>query len=439
MKKNKMTAVITVIISMSLAIGFSCTLTKAKTDYKSAKGILLPDVAHNRQIEETGECGEGLSYTLNDGILTIVGNGKISDGAFRDVPAISKVIINEGVSEIGKNAFLDTWNITDISLPSTLRIVGESAFGVCRSLESINIPEGVVDIGDNAFSCCFAMDEVYIPASAANIGESAFFGCVNLEKIVVSENNTAYDSRKDSNALIDTQTNILLTGCRNTIIPEGVTSIGKSAFVSIENLKSIVIPDGVQSIDKDAFYYCVDLKDVYIPESVEMIGENAFADTDAGITVHAKKDSYAWNYALLNKIAVIDTENNEQPPLAIPPSEDINSNTSTELKDIKIEKKEQVVYVGKKEQVVSVGKVKKYKSGKLKDKSVSFKLKVTTSGDGKVLFKIKKKNKKYIAVSKTGKVTLKKGIVKGVYKIYVTASATYECKKAEKIIKVVVK
>lgn len=443
---RKLSVIMALTVSLSFITGFANKYVKAETKYKEAPGISLPDVEHNRQIEKTGECGEGLSYVLeDDGTLIITGTGKIADEAFRDVPAIRNVVINEGVSDIGEMAFLDTWNIVTISFPQSIRTIGDSAFSVCRSLENVSIPEGVTSVGEGSFSCCFAMNELSIPSTLSDIGDNAFYGCVSLEKIVVSDNNPAYDSRERCNALIDSRSNELLVGCRSTIIPEGIAAIGEYAYASIEELTEIVVPDGVKTIGKSAFFSCIDLKNIYIPSSVESIGENAFFEHNRDLAIHTKKDSYVWSYAVENKIAVIDTgrtdssiddksegNKSKEPdkPADIKQTSDISNNTTVQP----------VVMQGVvKEQTFSIGKVKKYKAKKLRKKSVSFKLKVRSSGNGNITFKIKNGEAKYITVNKSGKVTLKKGIKKGVYNIYVTAHATSEYKEAKQVINVRVK
>jgi hypothetical protein len=67
------------------------------------------------------------------------------------------------------------------------------------------------------------------------------------------------------------------------IIPEGVTSIGESAFSYCTALTSVTIPDSVTSISKYAFYNCTALEGVTIPEGVISIGERAFYEC-GGIT-----------------------------------------------------------------------------------------------------------------------------------------------------------
>ena len=95
--------------------------------------------------------------------------------------------------------------------------------------------------------------------------------------------------------------------------------------------------------------------------------------------------------------------------------------------------------VVKKNQKITTVKLKTYKAKSLKRKKVVFSLKAKTSGNGKLTYKVTKGKSKYITVSKTGKVTLKKGCKKGTYKITITASATEKYKAATKVISIKVK
>ena len=69
----------------------------------------------------------------------------------------------------------------------------------------------------------------------------------------VDAGNTKYDSRGNCNAIIETETNTLLYGTKNTIIPNTVTSIGGGAFNGCSGLTTITIPNSVTSIGSSAF------------------------------------------------------------------------------------------------------------------------------------------------------------------------------------------
>ena len=109
-----------------------------------------------------------------------------------------------------------------------------------------------------------------------NIGTAAFGGCESLTDIVVAESNTMYDSRDNCNAIIETATNTLIRGSKNTTIPDSVKSVGNHAFSFCKSLTAITIPDSITSIEKDAFFFCLSLTSITIPNSVTNIRNGAF-------------------------------------------------------------------------------------------------------------------------------------------------------------------
>ena len=134
----------------------------------------------------------------------------------------------------------------------------------------------VTSIDENAFYCCEGLTSIDIPNSITKIGDFAFGNCPVLTSIVVESGNPRYDSRNNCNAIIETADNTLIAGCKNTMIPNSVTSIGVRAFEGCDGLTSIVIPNSVTAIGNKAFYSCDGLTSVNIPNSVTAIGNNVF-------------------------------------------------------------------------------------------------------------------------------------------------------------------
>ena len=168
-----------------------------------------------------------------------------------------------GLTSIETNAFMGCTNLASVTLPDNITSIGNWAFSYCSSLSQLIIPNNVNTIWYQAFSGT-ALTSIVIPASVTSIGYtgfstryiSIFTHCNALESITVAEGNTVYDSRDNCNAIIETATNTLISGCKNTIIPSTVNILGEAVFMGITSLNSITIPASVTSIDLDAFYDC---------------------------------------------------------------------------------------------------------------------------------------------------------------------------------------
>ena len=184
--------------------------------------------------------------------------------------------IPHSVTTIGTGAFHYCFDLTAIEIPNSVTSINEMAFS-CTGLTSLKIPNSIITIGYSAFSGCTNLSTITIGCSVTSIGSGAFSDCSGLTSIAVDRSNTIYDTRDNCNAIIETATNTLIQGCKNTIIPNSVTSIGGSAFSDCSGLTSITIPNSVTSIGDYAFRVCNGLTSITIPNSVTSIGRYAFS------------------------------------------------------------------------------------------------------------------------------------------------------------------
>lgn len=173
---------------------------------------------------------------------------------FSNCPSLRKIVLPEGVSSLSQESFKN-----------------------CDNLQQIIMPNSLEDIENEVFSECEKLERIHIPAGVKSIGKKVLSSCPNLKEITVDPKNPYFDSRENCNAIIDSKTGKLIIGCKGTVIPAGITSIGENAFLG-SGIESIVIPESVTEIGESAFEKCLSLKSVTLPSSVTTINDRAFSN-----------------------------------------------------------------------------------------------------------------------------------------------------------------
>ena len=282
----------------------------------SLNSINIPDGVTSIGTEVFKNCTSLTSIEISANVTSI------GDGAFEGCNSLESIEIPANVTSIGSDAFYNCPGLKSLTIPVSLTIIGENAFYGCTGLESISvaagntkydsrnkcnalietrtntlilgcnktvIPDDVKIIDDYAFLGCTGLISIEIPASVTSIGSGAFKGCTGLGSISVAAENTKYDSRNNCNALIETETNTLIQGCNNTVIPGGVMSIGDDAFYLCTGLTGIEIPASVTTIGETAFYGCTGLTSIEIPAGMTDIGNDAFSGCSGltSVTIYA--------------------------------------------------------------------------------------------------------------------------------------------------------
>ena len=239
--------------------GVSVTVTGHALDYEHANGpLVIP---------------ESVNYQGTDYTVTSIGNA-----AFLYYFYLTSLSLPNSLVTIENSAFAYCSGFTgDLIIPNSVVTIEESAFFTCYSFDGdFVIGNSVTTIGDYAFNSCDGLHGVLnIPSSVESIGSIAFRYC-NFSGMTVDPANPVFDSRDNCNAIIVTETNELIIGCVNTVIPNSVTAIGEDAFCGLA-LTSIDIPNSVTSIGAGAYAFCFSATgDLTIPNSVEFIGAGAF-------------------------------------------------------------------------------------------------------------------------------------------------------------------
>lgn len=176
--------------------------------------------------------------SINNTAVEIIGDKAFLDKETGNSLGITKLIIPEGVKEIGEEILFYNQELKNLILPDSLEKIGFYAFGG-NKLETVNIPENVNYIGAYAFS-------------------DNKIKSINLP-----------------NTLSEIKDGTLLNNHLETIeIPESITTIGVYSFAE-NNLKEIIIPDQVNFIGGRAFFDN-NLEKVILGEKVEEIGTSSY-------------------------------------------------------------------------------------------------------------------------------------------------------------------
>ncbi len=241
-------------------------------NYYSGDVTIPETITHNETEYRVTAIGK-TAFLLCDRLKTVTipeSVTSIGNGAFRGCTGLTEVTIPESVTSIGSQAFLDCKGLTEITIPESVTSIGNEVFRDCTGLTSVTILN--TSIGDMAFSGCTGLTSVTIPESVTAIGDGTFSGCTGLTEF---KGKFASDN---GHCLIvnDTLKAFAPSGLNRYAIPDGVTAIGKWAFVDYTGLTSVTIGDGVTSIGKFAFSGCSGLKEVTIGNSVTTIGDYAF-------------------------------------------------------------------------------------------------------------------------------------------------------------------
>lgn len=238
------------------------------------------------------------------------------------VGAGGDVVIPEGIVGIKNCAAFEYQSPLSLTLPRSLTQIDPGAFKYCPHLEHLVVAEGnpkyhskedcvietatrtliaacpgvkfkitptVTQIACGAFNFCGESASLSIPTNIEIIHPGALFYCTALESIKVSPLNKRYYSTGD--CIIERETNTLIAGCKNSVIPPAVTRIEQNAFHGCVSLSAITLPTGLCSIGSYAFWNCNGLTKLDVPHHVSCIEEYAFACANGLSTVYLRNSA----------------------------------------------------------------------------------------------------------------------------------------------------
>ena len=220
------------------------------------------------------------------GMLTSFGNFKLEG-------ELKKVVIKDGVTNVGSYALFFLPAATQVTLPESVTRIGRYGIAMCSKLTGMSIPKGVTEIGDfglagngltavtlpdglqslgrGAFDTCTSLTNTTLPAAITAVPGKCFANCTKLLNVKYAGTVTAIGERA-------------FEGCKSLTkapIPETVTELGASAFTGCTALTDVTLPAGVTAIPDGCFQGCTALKDMKLPGTVTSVGHNAFTGCTA--------------------------------------------------------------------------------------------------------------------------------------------------------------
>ena len=228
------------------------------------------------QADETGPCGENLTYEYDSGThslyifvthsdmpggaitktdwsaavknqatsLTIFETTQIDNYVFNEFKSLKSVGLPYGIEKLCFGAFMDCGALTDINLPDSLTVIEVYAFNYCESLDNLEFPDSLAEIGLGSFYRNLSLKKVSLPDKIKTIPKYCFYNC---------------------------------SGMTDLKLPASLESIEQEAFGSCYHLKTLSLPPKTKSLGSACFQYCSGLQSVSVPASVKDVGDECFS------------------------------------------------------------------------------------------------------------------------------------------------------------------
>ena len=220
------------------------------------------------------------------GMLTSFGNFKLEG-------ELKKVVIKDGVTNVGDYALFCLPAATQVTLPDSVTRIGRYGIAMCSKLTGMSIPKSVTEIGDFGLAGD-GLTAVTLPDGLQSLGRGAFDTCTSLTNTTLPAAITAVPGKcfADCTKLLNVKYagtvtaigDLAFEGCKSLVtapIPETVTELGASAFNGCVALTDVTLPAGVTAIPDGCFQGCTALADMKLPGTVTSVGHNAFTGCTA--------------------------------------------------------------------------------------------------------------------------------------------------------------
>ncbi|MBQ8748058.1 MAG: leucine-rich repeat protein, partial [Clostridia bacterium] len=283
----------------------------------------LPDTAAPIAAAASGTCGENLTWTLENGTLTISGTGAMDDYWTTNRPweayhaSVTRIVIKEGVTTISSRAFANHISLKQVDIPSTVALIGREAFRFCLALESVNVAAGsahFLSVDGVLFDkyqrvlyrypSAKADTSYTVPSTVRTLENFAFEWATNLTKVVLN----------DGLVYIGEDAFASCSDLSDITIPNTVIDLGAGAFSHCDALVSMDIPASVETMGYAVFAHCTSLVKVTFYSKTTEILESTFEGTTPGFMIYGYTGSTAEAYAKANGHTFFAMDSDDNPP-----------------------------------------------------------------------------------------------------------------------------
>lgn len=260
------------------------TVTIANHAFLNADEITLSLPEGLKRIGET-MLGGNIGELYIPGSVEIIG-----ERAFAGV-GFNKLIIGDGVKQIGKEAFCGS-DVSQIEIPGSVERIGTAAFQG-NGVQTVIVGEGVKEIGERAFAGCRSLTEISLPTSLKKLEpdilrDSAYAEDVqNWKAGLLCVDGCLVATRSDMKGSVEIEEGIYIIAdhafnsqwgshkITSITLPSTLTHIGQWAFACTD-LSRLELPDGLLFIGDYCFKWVKELQQVKLPDSLTNMGEGAF-------------------------------------------------------------------------------------------------------------------------------------------------------------------
>ncbi len=217
------------------------------------------------------------------------GTVSIKAYAFGEIPTLNaKIVFPSTLINIGEYAFYKTTIRGELQLPTKLKVIGDHCFEGSSISGNLHLPDSLNFLGAQAFWYCVGLKgSLIIPEKVKKISWGCFTGCGFDGELILNQNleNIDYYALqchfRGPLVLPQSLKSIYSGGLEGNqfssiVIESTSVGIGERAFCRSIHGGSLEIPEGITSIGPSAFSSC-SFERIHFPKSLDYIGSYAFS------------------------------------------------------------------------------------------------------------------------------------------------------------------